>query len=462
MGTAGKKPPSGHGWRRRWLSITCAVLAGILLPLAVITVWARDTVLNSDDYVATIAPLADDEDIQEAVTFRVTEVIAEEADFESLAEDALSELGGDALPEGGQLLAGPIASGVEGIVSDVVGGVVASDQFANLWEEVNRTAHENLVDLVTGRDSDVVGTSEGRVVLKLGGLAEEAIANLDERLGTDLANTIPAEDLDAELVLVESDELANVQDQVRWFDRLSWFTLILAIAFLVGTVFFAEDRRLGVRRVGFANVVPMLLALLAYAWARDAYTTGLPEDVHNPAAAAAVFDILTRFVFRTFRSILVLGVILLIGAWVVGPSPHAARVRAGWDTLLGRAGDRGADREVGPLPVVVAAHERALLITTAAVGFLALVLWTRPTGMVVLLIVIVTLLVMGGIRLVAEVARRSGEPSDGDDDPDQEAVDASDDPGGDAGAGDTAGSGGSEDAPPVSTSASAPTQEADG
>lgn len=417
VGESGQKPTGGQGWRRRWLSITCAVLAGIFLPLSVITVWARDTVLNTNDYVATVAPLADDEDIQESVTFRVTEVIAEEADFEGLAEEAL--------PEDAAILAGPIASGAESLISQVVAEVVGSDQFATLWKEANRTAHEGIVALATGRESDAISTSDGRVVLKLGSLAEEAVANLDERLGTDLADKIPAEDLDAEVVLFESDELADVQDQVRWFDRLSWFTLILAIAFLVGTVLFAEDRRLGVRRVGLAVAIPMLGGLLAYAWGRDVYTNGLPDDVHNPAAATAIFDILTRFVLRAFRTLLVVGLLLLLGAWVTGPSPHAARVRDWWDALLGRAGERGADRDVGPVPIAVAEHERSFLLATAALGFLALVLWTHPTGMVVLLIVIVTLLVMGAIRLVAEGARRS-----------QATHGSGDDDAGDTGAGD--------------------------
>ena len=151
----------------------------------------------------------------------------------------------------------------------------------------------------------------------------------------------------------------------------------------------------------------MVLALLAYAWARDQYVTGLPDDVHNPAAAAAIFDILTRFVLRTFRALLVLGALVMLGAWVSGPSTSAAKVRSWWDTLLGRAGDAGADRDPGPIPRWAAVHERALLIGAGVLGALTLVTWTHPTGMVVLLIFVVTLLAMGGLRLLAEVGRRA-------------------------------------------------------
>ena len=393
------KPAGGQGWRRRWLSITCAVLAAILLPVAVLTVWARNTALDTGEYVATVAPLADDENVQEAVSFRVTEVVAEAADFGAIAEEAL--------PEDAQLLAGPIEAGARSLIEQLVNNIVASPAFAELWEEANRVAHENLVPLLKGESSDLVDTADGRVVLRLGSVAQSVVESLDERLGTELATQIPAEQLEAELVLIDSTELANVQTQLRWLDNLSWFSLILAVALLAGAVLFAERRRLGGRRLGLAVVVSMLLALLAYAWARDQYLASLPADVHNPDAAAATFDILTRFVQRAFRALLILGVLVMLGAWVVGPSTTAAKIRAGWDTLLGRAVESGADRELGPIPQTVANHERALLLATAALGALILVLWTHPTGIVVLVIVVVTLLALGAIRLLAEVARRA-------------------------------------------------------
>ena len=153
----------------------------------------------------------------------------------------------------------------------------------------------------------------------------------------------------------------------------------------------------------------MLLVLLAYAWIRDQYLTGLPDDVHNPDAAAAIFDITTRFAVRALRALLVLGVLVMLGAWVVGPSTTAARVRSWLDILLGRSSDFGAERELGPLPGFASTHARALMGGVAVLGLLTLVLWTHPTGLVVLLIAVVTLLILGAIRFFAEVGRRTGD-----------------------------------------------------
>ena len=46
-------------------------------------------------------------------------------------------------------------------------------------------------------------------------------------------------------------------------------------------------------------------------------------------------------------------------------------------------------------------------VATIVVGALALVFWTRPTGWVVILLVVAVLLVVGVVRLIAEVGRRA-------------------------------------------------------
>lgn len=393
-----------RGWRRRWLSVSFAVVGAVMLPVAVLTVWTRDTLLDTGQYVDTVAPLADDPAVQEAVTSRVTEAIDEAVDFRTVAEEAL--------PPGAAVLAGPIESGAKSVVNEAVGAVVSSDQFEEVWVEANQVAHESVVLVITGEGDETVQTADGRVVLQLGGLVEQAAGRLDEALGTDLADAIPSDEIDAEFVLVESQELADVQDAVRWFDGLSWFSLVIALLALAGTVVFAERRRLGARRLGIGVVVSMVVALLAYNGVRQGYLSALPEEVHSPDAAAAVFDILTRFVLRALRTLLVVGVVVLVGVWVTGPSTTAARVRAWGDELVGRAGTAGEGRDVGPVPSWVAGHERALLIGIAVAGALTLVWWTHPTGMVVLLVALGSLAAAGVVRVVAAVGRRElGRPT---------------------------------------------------
>jgi hypothetical protein len=399
------KPQRVHRPSRYWVSIACVVLGGLLLPLAVLVRWTSNTLLDTDSYVETVAPLAENEDIQEALSFRISVVLLDAIDFTDLAKDALPTRAG--------FLAAPIESGVRIVVQDIVEEFVSTQAFERLWEDINRLGHDDVVAVLTGDGNDTLDAENGKVVVRLGPIAEEVLNSLDEILGTDLQNSIPDERLDGEFVLVDSQDLADLQDEISLFDRLSWLIPILTVALLAASVIISRPRRLAFRRLGIAIVVPMAISLLLYDWVRSQYISALPDETHNPDAAAAFFDITTRFVPRDMRVLLVLGLALLFLTWLFGPTGWAGRARAWWDTIVGRVGDKSEDRDVGPAPRWVADNERTLLAFTVALGVLTLVVWTRPTGLVVLTVIVIVALVMAATSILAEVGRRA-ESADAD------------------------------------------------
>lgn len=151
----------------------------------------------------------------------------------------------------------------------------------------------------------------------------------------------------------------------------------------------------------------MSLCVLLYTWVRGRYTDGLPDDLHNPDAATAFFDVTTRFLTRDLWVVLVVGVIVLFVSWLVGPTGWAGRARAWWKELISTAGERSASSEVGEIPRWVARNERGLLWTTIVLGLATLLLWTLPTTTVVLLILSLVVLVTVGIHLLAEIGRKA-------------------------------------------------------
>ncbi len=95
---------SGTGWR--WAGFIVLLLIGaILLQTAVAAVWLNRTVMDTDRWVETLAPLAEDPAIQDAIALHVTAAVFENVDVVGIAEDAL--------PEELQFLAAPIGSQVE-------------------------------------------------------------------------------------------------------------------------------------------------------------------------------------------------------------------------------------------------------------------------------------------------------------------------------------------------------------
>jgi hypothetical protein len=110
-------------WRRALVAIL-VILSVVLLPIAGLTVWVRNLVLDTDKYVDTVAPLASNKDITDTVANRITTRLFSEVNVEQEAKNAL--------PERAQFLASPIASGVETFTGEAATRALASDQFKTL------------------------------------------------------------------------------------------------------------------------------------------------------------------------------------------------------------------------------------------------------------------------------------------------------------------------------------------
>ena len=215
--TKGARAPSREDARRSpWWAVSSAILlslACLLAPLSVAAVWASTQISDTDRYVQTVAPLADDPAVQQAIANDVTQAVLEYIDIESLTTELLTALGQqeNVPPRLGALLPGlaaPISNGVESFTRDQVGGFVASPQFAVLWEQVNRVAHQQIVTLLEGGGGGAVSAQGDQITLNLG----PVITAVKERLvarGFSVASRIPA--IDRSFVLVQSGSISDAR-----------------------------------------------------------------------------------------------------------------------------------------------------------------------------------------------------------------------------------------------------------
>ncbi len=108
----------------------------------------------------------------------------------------------------------------------------------------------------------------------------------------------------------------------------------------------------------------------------------------------------------------VVGIIVAVVAYFVGPSAPAVKARA-----LATSGVSGARRKAGdmgyesnPAETFAAAHRHGLELAVAALAVLVLVLWNQPGIGAVLFIFVVALLVVGFVEFLARGA--TPEPAD--------------------------------------------------
>jgi len=406
-------------WWRGLSSGFLITLACVLAALSVVSVWASTQISDTRRYVETVAPLADDPAVQRAIAENVTRAIFENLDIEALTTEALQALAqrenvpprvGEALPA----LAVPISNGVENFTRSQVNRVVASPQFAAAWEQVNRIAHEQLVNLLEGTQGGAVSAQGDTITLNLGPIIELVKERLVAQ-GFELASRIPA--IDRSFVLVQSETITDAQGFYRLLNTLGTWLPFVALGVFAAGVYLARDRRRALL-LGALGVAGAMVALGAgLAILRVLYLDSVPAEVLPAQTAGVIFDTLVRFLRTGLRAAAVLGLVVALAAFITGPSAAAARTRSALVRGIGslRGGAESAGWRTGRFGIWVYAHKRALRVGTAIAWGLVLMFWNRPTGWVVVVSALVVVLLLGLIEFLGQPptppgARQPGGP----------------------------------------------------
>ncbi|MFC4787204.1 hypothetical protein ACT8ZV_22195 [Nocardioides sp. MAHUQ-72] len=381
------------------------VLACVLAPLSVTSVWASRVISDTDQYVKTVAPLIDDPGVQAALADQVTQAVLDNIDVERVTSGTLDALAAQkgVPPAVSSAIPGlqiALVNGINGFVADQVDKIIASDQFAQVWDQVNRVAHEQIVVLLSGEQGGAVTAQGDSVTLNLGPVVDEVKSRLVAQ-GFTLAEKIPT--VDKTFVLVQSSSVTKVQWAYSALEKLGTWLPFIAVALLVGGVLLARDRRRALLRGGLGIAAAMILLGVALAVARTWYVNETPGNVLTPEAAGSVFDTLVRFLRTGLRAVGVLGLVLAFTAFLSGPSTAAARTRHAFTHGIGsvRGSAEAAGWHTGRLGTWTWAHRTALRLTAAILGGVVLMFWNQPTGWVVVGIALVVVLVLAVIEFLA-------------------------------------------------------------
>jgi hypothetical protein len=374
---------------RRASSTFLLVLGCGLVALSLIAVYVRATVLNTDRYVETMAPVAASPAVQQAVADKLNTAITTRVDFDSLLREAL--------PDQADPLAPALATGLQQAIRSRIDNFVASDRFEQLWDEANRRVHTRVVALLTTGESGRLRLDGNTVYLDLGALVDRVRDSLSERGLDRLSAAIPPS-VDGRVTLIKSEGFVKAQKGVDLLQGLAIVLPILALLSLAGHVMISRPRRRGLLRVGIGLIVTALLLLALVGIGRSAYLSAIDQNVLPRQAAADIFDALIALLRTAIRVVVVVAVVLALIALVIG--------RTGAITTRSREafGRLASDRRVG----WVAQHRGVLQGVVVGIGALVLFAWDPPTASVVL---IDAALVAAAVALIAVIAR---SPAAGD------------------------------------------------
>jgi hypothetical protein len=394
--------------RRRASRIAATTLVAIAVLVFAVVVpgtWARRTLLDTDRYVATVAPLAQEPAVQEYLARTLTAELFDALDVQDRLSSSL-----EARAPRIVFLAGPIANAVEGFVRDRLQTILGSESFASIWEEANRFVHAQLVAALQG-GGETVRVESGRVTLNLLPLVNQALGAMTT-LVTDLvghAVTLPqisGDEVPAEaitklesalgidlperfgtVVVYDSTDLAAVQQGI---DRASRLIVLLAVLFVLlaaAAIWVSPRKRRTVLQLATATAVVLVLERrFAIAEANSLVGTAKPE---NQAAARAVVDQVLGGLLRYTGWFLAIALVVLLVGLLSGPYPWARRSRR-WVAHLGVVlADAVRGRATADATVWVAAHRDALMLGGAAAAAIVLLVADVSIGGFLVLAVLI-------------------------------------------------------------------------
>ncbi|MET4636823.1 hypothetical protein [Mycetocola sp. 2940] len=370
-----------RGWAWTFLATVLIVLGALLAPVALVASWSKVVLTDTDQFVATYAPLAEDPQVQAYIANEVLAEINQRIDIPTLTADVIdgiTELGtGPRATEALELLKGPAASGVQSLLENVVTRFVESEAFANVWATALRVSHTQLVRAM-GADPDAALQlgDDGSIGIQLGPIIDAVKSALIDR-GIGLANQIP--EVDRTIVIAQSDALATARLAYGLAVTAGAWLPWIAILLLALGVLVARRRPIALIWAAIALALSMAVTLAALAAGSIAVISALSPSVLPAGVAGLLYETVAGDIRNTAIAVLVLALVVALVGWLAGPFEIPRRLRGMASETAGAIRGAAERRGIttGRFGVWIYTH-RTLLRALIAVVAALVVLFVRP------------------------------------------------------------------------------------
>ena len=399
---------------RRIVAWILVVLASLLIPVSVISVWAIRTVTDTDQYVSTMAPLARNQVIVDHLATKATDAL-----FSThVVQNKVTE----ALPATAKPIVAPVVNQVHQYVYGLALQVFESPKFGQLWDRLNQHTHDAVVDILTGKQSALTKRLEkgGQIVLNVTPALNDVIAKANAR-GVTLFNPLKPILTTGEslgVTIVSKDQVSKFTGWFNLIVKLKWVIPVVALVLGILAIVVAPERRKTLLRLSVGVGLMTLLVLGGLSLGRITFLNQASGHSYNRDVAAAVWDTLLRYLKTDLRWTLLVAGLVALGAWVAGPARYAVWIRSTsarggrWVAAQARSLTAGAGRAAAGSEGMrrsggwILEHLKGLRIVGVVVAALFLVFGGNLTGWTLFVILVVLAVYLGLLQVVATWARR--------------------------------------------------------
>jgi hypothetical protein len=130
------------------------------------------------------------------------------------------------------------------------------------------------------------------------------------------------------ITVFETEQLESAQTLTRLLRFVADWIWVLALALWAAAVYLARDRRKEVRAIAFGFVVVGVLVLLARRLAGRYLVDELSTSASDEEVVRRSWEILTRLLADAGWAVIAIGLVALVGVWLVGTSARGTAARA--------------------------------------------------------------------------------------------------------------------------------------
>jgi hypothetical protein len=347
---ATRAPARGRRRMRRWTAGFFAGLTCLLIVLSSLVVWSHQTILNTDTFVSTVAPVIKQPAVADALAARLTHQVQTTLNLQKRVSDAL--------PSSARAIVPPVANAVRNFIQGKISEVLQGPRFYALWEGTLRFAHTQVIAALEGKSS-AIRVSNGEVVLNVLPMLNQALQQLSSvvsglvghqvhfptitsstipesarnRLSQALGVPIPSDF--GNIVLVRSSSIETVTNAVSLFNLLTWLLPLVTAILLAATIWLSLDKRRTLLQVAIATIVLLVVIRRLVMWVES----HIIHQAANQAAASGIFHQLLGGLFSVTVWMLVVASLAAVALAIAGPYAWARWLRTNAARLGRRTGE---------------------------------------------------------------------------------------------------------------------------
>ncbi|MBX0299415.1 hypothetical protein K2F54_05420 [Cryobacterium sp. 1639] len=325
-------PAAEHRAAARWRAFFAALLITIgviLAPVSVVAYWTKGYINDTDRFVASLAPLAEDPAVQAYLVDEIVTVVNDNVDIEGITSDLFDGLANLDLPPAAQnalgLLEQPAIQGVQGLIRSTATNIVASDAFAQLWEQALRTSQTQVIAALEGDTGGALVISDtGEIGIQLGPIIDEVKTELVNR-GFSLAQNIP--EVDRTIVVAQSDSLVQARTGYQLLNVLGFVLPVVSLGLIALGVLVAKRRSRTLIWAGLTLALSMAILAAGIAVGRILFISALSPTYLPNNVAQALYDAVVPFINTTALSVGLVGFTVAVVAYLAGPFRGSGMLR---------------------------------------------------------------------------------------------------------------------------------------